>query len=623
MGYKITFTLTALPLSTDNVVIWDGVDLYYYQALFVTARTFPNEVVIGSNISRTIDNIASSFALDYNTGSAFETENTPTQFIFWSDTYFSGGVPVVETNTTSGRVTVLIEEMDAELSITETNITGTCNEIDVEVMCNLDIDTISTAYGTYDVIPASDTAVVSYERELIGRTENITVHSDTLSVDDTESIFVPSLLLESMITVNQAVNPFSAIITVTDTTDGLTLEYSINGTDYQSESVFYNVVEGSYILYIRDQFACEVEIPFEVVLSAVTEPYFHISKSNALRFSKIETIDNCSTFQTDENILSCESWVNLPYRQKQLFTTCDVIKTQFKSNYTTNEVQLLQYGAVVATITPTKISNNIGLSQKIDAKIVSLGGDVYGVYFISGNIYDYNTESVIGTYDLAGELPEWAIIGNWVLIEGIFYQIENITFNETFNAWQFEYSSTINDSGDKIIGALWNNENYEIYEFLIVCTALLDNYTVKINSSDDLFNDIYHVSEIINIETNQAGTLHIEYWNDENTDFFITDWHHIIRVPFLSINPEIDNESELFKSDDTATIYDISNYEVNKFVFLPQTTEINRKLIVALSHKNVKINGVLYAKKSIEIEQQGSTNLQTVSASMVKASIYL
>jgi hypothetical protein len=619
MGYKITLTFNSDPSVDDKIEINDGTT-DYFKSHFVFLRGGFSQVTIGDSISETITNLSNAFAIDYNSGLIFQVETTPTTFSFWSDTYFSGGEPVEDINTSEGRIGVTIEEIDAEFSIISTSFSGDCNNVDIEFTANYDINTLITTSASYTIDPPATSATIQFTRGLIGRSELITAQNDTLSEEDSVTVYIPSLLLSSMFTINQVVNPLSANITIENTTEGLTLEYSLNGTDYQSSPIFNNVVEDSYTLYVRDEFDCEIEIPFEVVLSSVTEPYFRISKSNALRFSKIETIDNCTTFANDENTLSCESWVNLPYKQKQTFKTCDTIRTQFRSAFETNEVQLLQNGVVVSTITPTKISNNIGLSQKIDAKIVSLGSNVYGVYFTSGNIYDYNTETVTGTYELVGELPEWAVIGNWVLIEGIFYQIDNITFNENFNAWQFEYTSLIDDSGDKIIGALWNNENYEIYEFSILCSGLGGDYTVKINCLDSIFDDIYHVSEVVNVDETQEGTLHIEYWNDENTDFFVTDWHHNIRVGFSSITPELDNESELFKGDDTATIYDVSNYEVNKFVFLPQTTEICRKIVLALSHKNVKINGVSYAKKSIDMESQGSTNLQVISASMIKSS---
>ena len=175
-------------------------------------------------------------------------------------------------------------------------------------------------------------------------------------------------------------------------------------------------------------------------------------------------------------------------------------------------------------------------------------------------------------------------------------------------------------SGDIIIGSVYNLENYEIYEFSIDTTTLLGDYTVQINGTDTIFGSITFNSEILRISTTVERSLFIEYWNDVNTDFFITDWTHKIRVGYISITPELDNENETFKTDESATIYDVQNYEVNRFVFTPQTTELNRKLVLALSHKNVKINGILYTKKSFELEGLSDfVNIQKLTATMTKA----
>ena len=614
MAYKIHLDFTTNPNIADKVEISGDLG-YYYKINFVSTRVISNQCAIGTTLAQTIINLNNAFQLDHNSGGQFVVSYDGTSFEFSSETYFSDGVPTETLNNTSGRVTSTITEIDDAFNVVSEISGGTCDNISVLLTAN---DTITSVYRpTYPplFVPPSETFTASLNRRLSTYEQLIIVNgSFNIYVD------VPTLLLPAMFTITQSSNPLATNVSITNTTEGLTLEYSINGTDYQSEPLFTNLLDGDYTLYVKDQFDCEIEIEFSVVAQSTTTPYFHISKSNALRYAKDETVNETTIFANDENSLSCQTLQSLKYKQFQQFKVGDIIITQFKSNYATNTAKLIDSVDDETTLIVEKISNYLDLKEKRDAKIVTLDSGKYGVYFVSGNIYDYNTESVTGTYDLLGELPEWAEVGNWIVINSIFYQIENKSFNETVNAWQIEFTSSATLSGDIMIGSVYNLENYEIYEFSIDTTDLIGDYTVQINGTDTLFGSITFNSEILRISTAIERSLFIEYWNDVNTDFFITDWTHKIRIGYISITPEIDNESETFKSDETATIYDVQNYEVNRFVFTPQTTELNRKLVLALSHKNVKINGILYTKKSFELEGLSDfVNIQKLTAVMTKS----
>jgi len=614
MAYKIHLDFTA-NVNIGDLLTIEGDTGFYYDVLFVNVRLGAGQVTKGVTLAQTIINLNNAFQLDYNSGGQFTTLQTGTSYEFSSETYFTDGEPTETSNNTGRRITSIITEIDDAFNVTSEISGGTCDYISVLLTANDTIISVSIPTYTPIFVPPAETFALSLNRRLLAYEQLIIVNGSFNTYVD-----VPTLLLPAMFTLTQASNPIATNLSIENTTQGLTLEYSINGTDYQSEPLFTNLLDGDYTLYVKDQFDCEIEIEFSVVAQATTTPYFHISKSNALRYAKDETVNESTIFANDENSLSCQSLQSLPYKQFQQFKVGDIIKTQFKSSYATNTAKLIDSVDDETTLLVEKISNYLDLKEKRDAKIVTLDSGKYGVYFVSGNIYDYDTEAVTGTYDLLGELPEWAEVGNWIIINSIFYQIENKSFNETVNAWQIEFISTATLSGDIIIGSVYNLENYEIYEFSIDTTTLLGDYTVQINGTDTIFGSITFNSEILRISTTIERSLFIEYWNDVNTDFFITDWTHKIRVGYISITPELDNENETFKTDESATIYDVQNYEVNRFVFTPQTTELNRKLVLALSHKNVKINGVLYTKKSFELEGLSDfVNIQKLTATMTKA----
>jgi len=620
MAFKIHLDFTANPNVADKVEISGDLG-FYYKINFVATRVIANQCTIGTTLVQTIINLNNAFQLDHNSGGQFVVSYDGTSFEFSSETYFTDGDPTETLNNTSGRIVSTISEIDDAFAVISTDVTnGTCDLLRASVTTNGNMNSIVTTYGSDIVSPPADHYTVDLPRMLTLTNILVLCYRSSTDENATTIISVPTLLLPAMFTLTQASNPLATNVSIENITQGLTLEYSINGTDYQSEPLFTNLLDGDYTLYVKDQFDCEIEIEFSVVAQSTTIPYFHISKSNALRFAKDETVNESTIFANDENSLSCQSLQSLQYKQFQQFKVGDVIKTQFKSNFATNTAKLIDSVDDETALLVEKISNYLDLKEKRDAKIVTLESGKYGVYFVSGNIYDYNTEAVTGTYELLGELPEWAEVGNWIVINSIFYQIENKSFNETVNAWQIEFTSTETLSGDIIIGSVYNLENYEIYEFSIDTTALLGDYTAQINGTDTIFGTITYNSEILHISTTVERSLFIEYWNDVNTDFFLTDWTHKIRVGYISITPELDNENETFKTDESATIYDVQNYEVNRFVFTPQTTELNRKLVLALSHKNVKINGILYTKKSFELEGLSDfVNIQKLTATMTKA----
>src|SRR5690606_19026891 len=112
-------------------------------------------------------------------------------------------------------------------------------------------------------------------------------------------------------------------------------EYSLDNTVWQSSNVFSGLVADDYTLYVRDQLGCSFSYDFSVdAIGTARTPYFLMPKSNSIRFANRITWGDCANRKTDENALSCEANVPKPYKQLQLFQSCDIITTQFRSNYT-------------------------------------------------------------------------------------------------------------------------------------------------------------------------------------------------------------------------------------------------------------------------------------------------
>src|SRR5690606_4288548 len=196
--------------------------------------------------------------------------------------------------------------------------------------------------------------------------------------------------------------------------NNLQLEYSLNNQDWQEENYFSGLIEGEYTVYIRDYLGCSITKTFQATPNE-NEPtnrltaYHVVSKSNSIRSAKSENFN--LHHKTDENTLSCESDVILPYKQIQLFEVTDRIVTQFQSNYENNEAYILINNQEIE-IPVVRRTKNIGLKERMTAIKYTLGSGKTGIYFINGNILDYDTGVIVEQYELNGYLPEWAKEGN-------------------------------------------------------------------------------------------------------------------------------------------------------------------------------------------------------------------
>lgn len=407
----------------------------------------------------------------------------------------------------------------------------------------------------------------------------------------------------------------------------LDIEYSLDGTTWQTSNSFNSLLNGDYTVYVRDQFGCEKSLDINVNEFGIYLPYFEISKSNSIRFANRITWGDSGNYKNDENTLSCEADVKNAFKQIQLFQTSDVITTQFKSNYSVNEAKVVKSDLSELNVPVVKKSNNIGLTDSRDARKYDLGNGKTGVYFTSGNIYDFNTGMDTGEdHTLNGTLPYWAKAGNSIKISTAWFLIESIIYDDMKNADVIVFSDNYTGADTSVIvGCQYNKFDYEVYEFTIDMLDYMDeDIRVKIIATSPSFTTLNYLSELINVKVRHPKTVEINYWNDDNTDiFYSTGIRHKIRVLLDKKEGVSEDENELLKTDSTAITLSSQLYELDEFKFEPLTKELWRKLLIALSCKNVIIDEVGYAKTESGFESEGpleKSNLYVLKAKMIKNS---
>ncbi|OHT44420.1 hypothetical protein [Flavobacterium tructae] len=637
---KITIQFNSVPIYNQSVYFdqhsditsmfaretFVGQRLGQYQAELpkdITTETSPETIYSGY----ASDLYKRAFDLDFNTSNLYTVESTRGPAGSGIGTViitanFAGAVFLNES--ADGDVTFIIENEPAlpAFNITEVNfgqaLSTPCQKVRVLVTTdNLAVKVISPV----SIDPNTNNPFAL--DWLRGDTINVIVE-DANGKQASKSIVLPSLLSAANFTINVNNSPNGATVLVENANStGLVLQYSLDNVSWQSSNIFTGLDVGDFVLNVKDQLGCSFTKAFSVNEFGIQSPYFYISKSNSIRYAKRITWGDSENYKTDENTLSCEVDVDVVYKEVQQFQSADIVPTQFKSNYSSNVAKVIREDLSEIVIPIEKKSNNIGIKDKRDARKYSIGGGKAGIYFISGNTYDYNTSSVIGNYSLNGSLPEWGVSGNYIVISNAWFLIEEIVFDESKNSDVIIISENFSGSEISIVvGSIFNRFNYEIYEYFIDMVNFIDQkFHVQLVNSDPNFATITHLSEELWCQVKHEDVVEIKYHNTTNTDvFYATGIEFKIRIPLTSKKGLPEENSEIHKTDTAALLLSADLYEVDQFVFEPVTKEIWRKIMIALSHEKVWLNGVGYVKNG-SFSTEGpleKSNLYVLTANMIK-----
>lgn len=536
-----------------------------------------NNVVLPSTVTALIENIS-----------------TPTFFLVGTQTYSTATKICSNVN-----VTIETSELATKIYINDilTNFTNTNNPVTFPVIRGLD-NYIRLENAVGDIIEYPTIPKVYYNHLT---SENITVGIIQYLTGATLNVSV----------INKV---------------GLTLQYSLDNVNWQTSNIFTGQEVGTRFLYVRDQFNCVKSKEFTVTALGTRDSFFRISKANSINFSKVEVINGCTIFANDENSLACGSLQKYKHITDTLFQTCDTTTIQFKSNYETVSAVLRNANNSDTTLTVNKKSNNLGRFQRLDALYYKYREGKLAVYFENGDYYD-EFGTVLGTYTLGGNLPEFAIIGQFISVGTLgVYKIVDILYDEVKikKVIIVDYSYTGIDIVETIVESIYDVLTYEVYEFVIDWSSFaIGKYTVHITNSDTINGTINYGSERISLLTEQLNTLAIAYSNNNNQDIFYKyGMVNFIRIPYVKFIAVEQDENEINITDDNTVVVESSVYEKNEIAFDVLTDQLKRKLVVALSCENLFVNGIGYVKDgNVSSENIDNTNLYEVKATLIKTNV--
>lgn len=637
----VVVKFNAVPTIDTGLTIYDSLTGIGMSMIFKAARTQKGETVaVSGNIGKTALLYRHSMDTDYNVLSLYViTLNTVT-----NEVTITANNPLSQfseiANTTLGDVTTTINNGAlptafniTNIAIAEATIGNADDDVEITVTSDNQADTITTP-----ISQAVGSNPFTFETP---RSPNaIPILMSLAGKSDLEFIRVPKLL-SAYINIDIQGTPSGGTITInrlyplsnTGSTAPLllTFEYSLDGVNYVTSNSFSGIAAGNYDVYIKDNIGSEITIPIVVpAFNANLVDYdaiVEVSNVNPIRYKLNEDLSVVD--RNINNTLSFEEITDINDRNfVQKFEIGDVVRTQFKSNYGTNQATLIDCDGNETALTVVKATDNINISDVRDGKVINLPSGEFGIYFGSGNTYDPDTLLQNGSYNLLEYLPDWVNVGDWLNVEGLGWgRITNIIAPSYYLSYYHVVLTLENDlnyADDTVvkITSIYNVVDYDRYEFDLDTSLLEGNYQIRINCTDTNFPAVEFLSEWLDIQTEHEKHLAFNYYSTRNNEInYGTGVTFGIRLPYvLPLKWKPKEEQELYVTDTRTISLDNKVREYYDLNLMPLPTAMAQKVVLILAHNRLFINGISYLLDGeTEVLSLGSTNLYQIKATLVRS----
>lgn len=507
-------------------------------------------------------------------------------------------------------------------------ISGNCEKVTLQVTTNMPVVAMHLPYHK-NITPNSNKFTLEYSR---GNHFNLRIE-DTHGRTHTQGIKTPAILLSNNIKATFIQGTLTATYKPLTPLTNQPLQYSVDDVNFSSNNVF-QVNYGTTTVYVKDNYGCTISKEFTFIDKSKKEPYFFISKINALRFKHVVNWDYKSTYKTDENTLSCETLDEVNVKEIQRWQTDDVINTQIRTNYENVQAFIIHNGGE----TPLNVRTARTFINKKDSRdgyLISRNGKTL-LFFHTGSIYDYDSGNKTGEYETYGTKPYWLQKGRTIELDGIGnFEIQKSYYEPqmNFEVLEIDYNFQTDPAGHIYnpvqrvkVKSIYNIHPFNLFEFN-TSFASYENQTIRVRvvATDSKLENITLISEDILIKNTHKNCLELVYFNNENGDIlYETGIKHKLRLPFEKITDKPTSEVEIHIGDTDVSVTKAEYYEGDIIEFSPLSKELSKKLEKALLHDYLTINGVRYcSEETPEKEQLENSNLYTVKAKLIKAGLGL
>lgn len=405
----------------------------------------------------------------------------------------------------------------------------------------------------------------------------------------------------------------------------LTLEYSLDNINWQSSNTFTGQPLGAGIMYVRDQFGCVKSISYTVNELGTREPFLKISRANAFSFKEQVDADEQTIFRNETNSLTYQGSEKVKFCDERLVNLKDSNDTQIKSNYEQITATLRNEEGVEVVLPITKRTSNLNRFKKMDAWYYNYENQYTGIYFETGNTYD-EFNSIIGPYTLNGNLPDFAIIGQYVTLDGLgTFKIIDVLFDPVIKKRVIIIDNLyLGLNTQTVVESIYDLLPFEVYEFTVNWETYGNGiYDILLENTDTYNGTVHHVSENIRVANSHKDTVAIRYYNENNRDIFYKyGIQHFIRVPIIHRRAVPKDETEINIVDTGIHVGKSTVQEFDEFIFDFVSEDFMRKIVIALSCENLYIQDIGYAKDgSVSSDNEEGTNAYDIKAVLARTGV--
>lgn len=300
---KIIITFNAVPSVDDVLSFSNTLSAPNVKERFVVTRSNVFQSQIGYDNYTSALNYYNAIYADFGTSGLYNItivsnvvtiESTISNAVFAQNEYTGSFATIVYDNVTeSSEIAIL------NISFTSF-VTDAQNKVNVNITTNVVAD--SYTHGSTTVNPNFANPII-YSM-LRGSTELFTaVQIDGIQIRTAAyNIQAPDILASGNISVNVIQTPGAATATVyVSTFNSLILEYSLDGSTWQSSNVFTGLLANNYTVYIKDQLGGLANKNFSVGAfnPAITSkvPFTFLSETMSIRFKHNEAWDYNDIFK--------------------------------------------------------------------------------------------------------------------------------------------------------------------------------------------------------------------------------------------------------------------------------------------------------------------------------------
>lgn len=446
------------------------------------------------------------------------------------------------------------------------------------------------AFGTDNVIPAV-------------WVKNTATACKMMSADDVwyKQIVAPLEPLQATAEVSDVTVSGGTDGEITVTVTGGSGAFTVVWDDDPTTSLFRSgLPAGEYHVTITDSITDEVveldilvEEPAQVIRIGTV---FEVPMLNSLRFVVNPTVpDNVTTFQNTKNTLLRDTYYPgfecTNYYQKLMRQDSPLL--QFWSDYPGHSVDLFDYrtNAIVKSFLITLKEQNVGL---VDPYPITIRNHIG---FPGKSRVYFN----VGPFPLPfGAGDSFEIVNNLDGFNGTYEGVEVImdtTLNYPYIVINKNYTapaSTSAATGNFFL----NNTDYNVYESVLNMNDVpVGEYFVRIAALDDLNNQVFAISEPIDLQEEHPDTLLLRYRNTDNAyDLtWTTGYIGMMRIPAILFEEDTGGTQSVSRNADYS-LQKISAkmthvITLNVYMVPPW---MHTKLGVIFNLDNWSINGVAY-----------------------------